>query len=99
LEATLRAQGELPAGLHLGLVQQYVNMTGHGEIWLNEAGLPVRQIIHLEFPPEPGAIDQIEADITTSFGDWESGVRDQGILPAARHLWKIPPNFSPNFNS
>jgi hypothetical protein len=90
LEATLRAQGELPAGLHLGLVQQYVNMTGHGEIWLNEAGLPVRQIIHLEFPPEPGALDWTSAEITTSFGDWESGVRDQGILPAARHLWENP---------
>ena len=90
LEAALREHGELPPSLRLGLVRQYVNMEGHGQIWIDENGLPVRQTIHLEFPPEPGALDWASADITTEFRDWESGGRSQGMLPAIRRLWENP---------
>jgi thiol:disulfide interchange protein DsbD len=65
-------------------------MVGHGEIWVNADGLPVRQIIHLEFPPERGASEWVEANITTDFRDWESGVRNQGFALVARRLWENP---------
>ena len=73
MEAQLRQQGELPAGLRLDLVREYVTMQGSGEIWLDAAGLPVRQIIHLTFPAQPGASQWLEAKITTGFNDRQTG--------------------------
>jgi uncharacterized repeat protein (TIGR01451 family) len=73
VEAAMRERGELPPGVSLGLVRQFAGISGHGEIWLNDAGLPVWQVIHLEFPAEPGALDRMDADITTYFGSWEVG--------------------------
>ncbi|MEZ4867001.1 MAG: LamG-like jellyroll fold domain-containing protein [Caldilineaceae bacterium] len=70
LEEKLRTEGKLPNGINLGLVRQYVEMAAHGEIWVNAAGLPVRQIIHLAFPPAQGARDRVEAEITTDFRAW-----------------------------
>ncbi len=70
LEAKLRADGHLPTGINLGLIRQYVEMEAHGELWINADGLPVRQILHLAFPPTPGARDRVEAEITTDFHNW-----------------------------
>lgn len=82
MEETLRRKGELPNGMSLDLTRQYVNMTGNGEIWLNSVGLPVREQIHLSFPPEKGATEWVEADVTTNFSRWQSPVVTK---PAA--LW------------
>ncbi|MCB0127059.1 MAG: hypothetical protein KDE58_32585, partial [Caldilineaceae bacterium] len=57
LEDQLRRRGELPAGLHVEMAREYVDMVGSGELWLNADGLPVRQIIHLEFPPQADATE------------------------------------------
>jgi hypothetical protein len=78
LEAEMRRNGELPRGMSLGMVSQYVDMRGHGEIWLGANGLPSRQVIHLEFPPEKGAYDWAEADIVTDFTRWDvEGIESQ----------------------
>ena len=50
LEASMREQGELPPNITLGVLAHYVDMTGHGEVWLDEDGLPVRQVVHMKFP-------------------------------------------------
>lgn len=89
METYLRERGELPAGITLGLVDKYVEMSGHGEIWVHQradgAAYPVRQILHLEFPPAAGATNWIEADITTSFSNW------QRVAPAYTALdWRSP---------
>ncbi len=94
LEDTLRRKGELPAGITLNLSHQYTNMTGHGEIWVNANGLPIRQIIHLEFPPERGAMERVTAGITTDFRNWELGARSQGLGGIARRLWNNPQQIS-----
>lgn len=75
LEDQLRRRGELPAGLHLEMAREYVDMVGHGELWLNGDGLPVRQIIHLEFPPQADASEWLEAKMTTTFSDWDQDGR------------------------
>ena len=72
LEAKLQQDGTLPQGLHLGLAQQYVKMAAAGEIWVDANGLPIRQILHLSFPPERGALDRLEAEIVTDFQSWTS---------------------------
>ncbi len=83
MEETLRRKGELPNGMSLDLTRQYVNMTGKGEIWVNNAGLPVREQVHLSFPAVKGATEWVEADVTTNFSRWQSPVTAK---PAA--LWQ-----------
>jgi uncharacterized repeat protein (TIGR01451 family) len=80
MEAHLRQRGELPAGLRLELVREYLTMQGVGEIWLNAQGLPVRQIVHLTFPAQPGASEWLEAQITTDYRDWQPGASPLAAL-------------------
>ncbi len=69
MEEMLRESGELPAGLSLQTARRYVEMTGKGEIWISH-DLPVRQILHVQFPAEDGADHWVSAEITTTFTDW-----------------------------
>ena len=48
----LRAKGELPAGINLNASDYYGKMTGDGELWVGEEGLPLRQILRLNFPAQ-----------------------------------------------
>ncbi|HRW06177.1 MAG TPA: putative Ig domain-containing protein, partial [Caldilineaceae bacterium] len=88
LEDQLRSRGELPAGLHVEMAREYIDMVGSGELWLNADGLPVRQIIHLEFPPQADATEWLEAKITTAFSDWDQGGRTVG--ERVTQLWQEP---------
>ncbi|MEM7028164.1 MAG: LamG-like jellyroll fold domain-containing protein [Chloroflexota bacterium] len=90
LEAELRRKGALPTGLSLGMADQYVTMKAHGEIWLNEAGLPVRQVLHLEFPAGPNAYEWYEADIVTTFQGWNVDAVEQQSAWIIPHLIENP---------
>lgn len=70
MEQEMRRSGELPSSLNLDVARQYVEMTGAGEIWIGTNGLPLRQIVDLEFPPEKGAMEYYEAQITTDYSNW-----------------------------
>lgn len=65
LEETMRQQGELPPGIHLNASDYYREMTGHGELWVGEDGLPLRQVLHLQFPEQND--ETISAQMTISF--------------------------------
>ncbi|MCB0107392.1 MAG: hypothetical protein KDE53_15840, partial [Caldilineaceae bacterium] len=56
--------------MSLGTATQYVEMSGHGELWVDADGLPVRLLIHVDFPAATGANDQFSADISTTFTGW-----------------------------
>ncbi|MCP4992875.1 MAG: DUF11 domain-containing protein, partial [Gammaproteobacteria bacterium] len=71
LEGSMREQGELPPSVTLGVIAQYVDMKGTGQIWLNDDGLPVRQVINMEFPPERGALHWTENKVITTFSHWD----------------------------
>ncbi|MEM7033310.1 MAG: thrombospondin type 3 repeat-containing protein [Chloroflexota bacterium] len=97
MEAELRRKGELPPGLTLGLAETYVDMTGHGEIWFDEDNRPVRQIIHIEFPPEKGALNWIEADIATTFTKWgQQNPLQSRLIFALEHVQQNPTDFFDN---
>ncbi|MBI1298337.1 hypothetical protein GC175_25665 [bacterium] len=68
-EESLRRQGKLPAHVTLELPSHFVNMTGHGELWIDERGLPWRLRMDLTFPPT--ADEQLNAVIVTDFSSWE----------------------------
>jgi hypothetical protein len=72
LQEQLREKGVLPVGIDVGLAQEYVDMTGTGELWVSANGLPVRQIMTLRFPPQPGASEWVEAEIVTDFSNWDA---------------------------
>ncbi len=96
-EEQLRETGKLPRSMKLDTARQYVLMTGSGEIWVDAEGLPLRQVISLEFPPD--AYNQMSAYITTDFKDWASPEQTavaalvqgdfQGLWGAVRR-WAVP---------
>ena len=66
LEEQLAAQGKLPQGVTLDTPQQYRDATGHGELWVDAAGLPLRLTVHLVYPEARNG-SHVEADIKTDF--------------------------------
>ncbi|MFN2138604.1 MAG: hypothetical protein ACK2UK_21790 [Candidatus Promineifilaceae bacterium] len=80
MEDELRRNGELPPGVSLGMVQQFVDMTGEGELWLDARGLPFRQIVRVQFPADDNALEWTDAVITTAYSDWQPHVLDLTAL-------------------
>ncbi|MFN8440638.1 MAG: LamG-like jellyroll fold domain-containing protein [Caldilineaceae bacterium] len=68
MTVALRAKGELPPGVQLDAPAYYRNMTGSGELWVGENGLPVRQILTLNFPEQNE--ERVEAAITVNFSNY-----------------------------
>ncbi len=65
----MAARGELPPGAVVDLSKQFGSLSGSGEIWIGADGLPVRQVLHVQFPPT--SQEQIQADVTVSFRDFK----------------------------
>ncbi len=65
MTAALRAKGELPTGINLTTPAYYSEMTGDGELWVGENGLPLRQILNLNFPEQRE--QTIHAQIVVNF--------------------------------
>ncbi len=72
----LTEQGKLPLGVTLSISEQYRKLTGQGEVWLDEAGLPLRLAIHLVYPAGQNGAHS-EADLQTDF----SGYPEQASVP------------------
>ncbi len=91
LEQTLADKGELPVGVSLDLPQTYVDMAGTGELWIGDDGLPLRQIMHLQFPPRPDE-QQISADVTVNFSNFQQTPAQAAVgtlsnwLPSAQDM-------------
>jgi Ca2+-binding RTX toxin-like protein len=68
VEQAMRARGALAPGASLAVSQYYRDMTGDGELWVAENGLPVRQILNLTFPEQGG--EALNAQITVDFSQY-----------------------------
>ncbi|MBI2863695.1 MAG: thrombospondin type 3 repeat-containing protein [Chloroflexi bacterium] len=77
LEEEMRLAGKLPASANIEVVKAYVDMTGGGETWLDGNGLPVREIISLQFPPQ--GLQQIDVRIVSDFSGWGTGDSGRGL--------------------
>ena len=64
-EAAMRARGELPQGVRFEISNYYHDMTGEGELWVDESGLPLRQILNLRFPEQDD--ESVQAQIKVDF--------------------------------
>ena len=67
-EVALRHKGELPPGINLESSHYYRDMTGDGELWVRSDGLPLRQILNLQFPEQRD--EYVNAQITTDFSSF-----------------------------
>ncbi|MCB0086349.1 MAG: hypothetical protein KDE54_00420 [Caldilineaceae bacterium] len=54
----------LPANVRLELPKQFSAMSGQGELWVGADGLPLRQVMHLQFPPDDNTISASEIAVT-----------------------------------
>lgn len=68
LQKTLQARGELPPGMELSPSPYYAGMTGTGELWVAENGLPLRQILRLQFPVQRQ--ERARTQITVNFSNY-----------------------------
>ncbi len=81
LEDYLREEGALPAGVTLSASDEFRRATGHGEVWIDGRGLPLRLTVHLAYPPQRSG-ERIEAEIRTDF--WDFGPLPEARSPLAR---------------
>lgn len=81
-EATLRARGALPPGLQLEMSTYYQALIGAGELWVGENGLPLRQILTLQFPAQND--EQVHAQIVVDFSNFGQGSQ---LATTAAHSW------------
>ncbi len=85
LERQLAEEGELPPGVTIDVAQAFKDLTGQGEIWIDEAGLPLRLIVDLVYPEKYG--EETRSHVKTDF----SGFPDENsaILSVVDHplIW------------
>ena len=70
MKAAMRARGELPPGLQLEVPSYFRDMVGSGELWVGADGLPLRQILELQFPPQKE--EQVHTQLVVDFSDFAS---------------------------
>ncbi|MFN8471119.1 MAG: LamG-like jellyroll fold domain-containing protein [Anaerolineae bacterium] len=69
LEDSLRAKGKLPMGMSLDTSAQYRSVTGSGEVWISDNGLPLRLTLGLAYPEAENG-DRVDARVQTDFSDF-----------------------------
>jgi hypothetical protein len=87
-EAALRTEPGAPDGLTIKPLPMLQQLSGQGELWVNQAGLPVRQVLDLEMPEvteEYGAKIRMSADFT-SYGKVETLPR---AVPGPNGTWRL----------
>jgi hypothetical protein len=71
-QTELERTGKWPVGLDMDVMRQYVDMQGTGQVWLNGEGLPMRQVVDLKFPAQPGASDWVVHALNGKYPDEEA---------------------------
>ena len=83
LASSMRERGELPANAQVSIPAQYRDMTGEGELWVDEStGLPLRIDVTVRFPPQGDSV--VTAGIRTDFSRF--GYADSGPTAIADRL-------------
>ncbi|MBK9055199.1 MAG: hypothetical protein IPL78_31175 [Chloroflexi bacterium] len=86
IEAHYEKYGTRPAGMELAPPEAYQRLTGQGELWINEAGLPTQLVIHLEMPDQPKEGERVAAAITNNYFNFDLAQLEQATIP----FWTDP---------
>lgn len=84
LQAQLRARGELPPGVTMDTPAMYTRMTGEGEIWLREDGLPAHMSVALDMPLDDG--QQVNATLANDYWNFDK----ERLAQTRTSLWQNP---------
>lgn len=76
--------GPLPAGTKLDTPQSFERLTGHGEIWINELGLPAHLSLFVDMPDQPQIGQRVTASITTDYSRFDLNRLGQATQPFYR---------------
>ena len=83
-----RRQGVLPAGTSITAASTLVDLSGTGEIWLSDEGLPLRQMLKVS-APNPGQPERTNATITSDFSGFPQASALRSVVSAAAHIdWR-----------
>jgi len=85
MQRHLLEEGELPPGVSLELPRAYLGMSGEGELWVGEDGLPLRQILHLDFPDMDE--ERLQADVTVTFSGFGDGAARTDRTSGSHRRW------------
>lgn len=87
LERRMAERGGLPPGVTVDVAEAYRTMTGEGEIWIDEAGLPLRLAVDLEYPPQDG--EQSRSRVQTDFSGFPDEVAAVPSLLEEPLAWAV----------
>jgi len=90
LEQVLLLQGKLPPGVTLETAREFRELTGQGEVWLDERGLPLRLALHLVYPPEANG-SHSEADLQSDFSRFPEPLAAAPSFTAGPIAWASAP--------
>lgn len=78
LASSMRDRGELPAGAQVAIPAQYRDMTGSGELWIDDSsGLPLRSELTVHFPATNDSV--VTASLRTDFSRFGHAAGSPGI--------------------
>ncbi len=93
IQADMLRRGELATGSEIELPKMYSGMTGSGELWIDTDGLPLRQLLQLDFAPDGD--QQVSAEVSVNFKDFSplppAPEVDTPVAAALSHLTPILP--------
>jgi hypothetical protein len=93
MQKAMQARDELAPGMMLEISPYYAKMTGDGELWIDQEGLPLRQVLHLRFPPQRQ--EQVSAQISVTFHGYAAPVTGWawfGRWTGVAQLWQTLPS-------
>lgn len=88
LQEALLARGELPPGVTLDVSREYALSTGHGDVWIDDQGLPLRLVMRVAYPVHSDG-RRVEVDLATDFSGFPAGM--QALSPADKLLNTLVP--------
>ena len=86
IQQAMAARGELPSGMQLEVSSYYSGMTGTGELWVGDDGLPLRQTLDLNFPPSRN--ESVNAQISVTFSAFARPLAGWSIVADPARLWQ-----------
>jgi hypothetical protein len=82
MEAAMLRKGELAPGTRLTAPAYYRDMTGEGELWVRDDGLPLRQVLTLRFPEQRD--ESVQAQIKITFSEFAPAPANPFMATIAR---------------
>jgi hypothetical protein len=77
-----------PPGVEIQPAAVYETMTGQGELWVDEAGYPRRQVLDLQFPRLSREY-QVQAHIAVDFSTFGAVTEQTTVVPDAEGGWRV----------